>query len=103
MILYAGGKLIAYLCGHERMGDVFTLEVVVQPHEVEAEFLGNNVYTGSTRQGRIHIHHARVEPIAGVGRHPTLLRQFVVTLIPMAETHEVAVFQLAPFRHTRRA
>ena len=43
VVLDAGGKLIAHLRRHKRVGDLLALEVVVQGHQVEADFLGDDV------------------------------------------------------------
>ena len=76
------------------------LEIVVECYQVEAQIFGNDIYSGATRQCRIHIHHACIEAIAGVSRHVVLRPQAVETLIPMAEGHQITVCQLATLWHS---
>ena len=85
------------------MSDVFTFEVVVECHEVEAQFFGYDVQGGTTSQCWIHVHHAGIETIAGVGCHIVLWFQVIVTLIPMAESDYVAMCELTSFWNTCRA
>ena len=81
------------------MGYLVLLEVVVEGYEVETQFLGDDIYRGTTGQRRIHVHHAGIEAVAGVGCHIVFGFQTVIALIPMAECHQIAVLQLAPLRY----
>ena len=103
VVLDAGGKLITHLRRHERMGDVVLLEVVVQRNKIQTQLLGDDIHRSAAGQCGIHIHHAGVEAIAGVCRHPVLGLEFVVALIPVAEADEVAVRQLTALGHAGRA
>ena len=103
MILNACGKLITHLCGHERVGDIVLFEIVVQSHEVETQFLGDDIDGSAASQCRIHIHHTCIETIAGVCRHPVLWFQLIKTLIPMTEGYKIAVSNLAALWHPGRA
>ena len=85
------------------MGDVVLLEVVIQGHQVETQLLRHDVYTGTTGQGGVHIHHTGVEAITGIGGHAVLRLQTVETLVPVAEADEVAVSKLAALGYARRA
>ena len=103
MVLDTRGKLIAHLRRHERVGNMFTLEIVVQGDEVQTDLFRNDMNGSAAGQGGIHVHHASIKAIRSVGSHPMFRFQVVVTLVPMTEAHEVAVFQLAALGHTRRA
>ena len=85
------------------MSDVVLLEIVVQCNEVEADFLGNDVNAGTAGERRIHVHHAGVESVTGIGSHLMLRLQAVETLIPVAEGHEVGVSELAALGNARGA
>ena len=102
MVLDARGELVAHLRGHERMGDAILLEVIVQRDEVESDFLRDDMHRCSACERGIHIHHAGIEAIAGIGGHLVLGFQIVETLIPVAESHEVGVSELATLWDTRR-
>ena len=97
------GKLIAHLGGDERMGDEVLFEILVQVGQVQADVVADDVDAGTAGQRGIDVHHAGVEAVAGVGCHMASLAEFEATLIPVAEGHDVAVFQLAALGHTRRA
>ena len=98
-----GGKLVAHLCGHERVGDVVLLEVLVQGNQVEADLLGHDVNGGAAGEGGIHVHHAGIKAIAGIGGHPVLGLEVIVALIPVAEGHQVGMRQLAALGNARGA
>ena len=72
MVLDACGELVAHLRGHERMGDAILLEIIVQRDEVEPDFLGDDMHRCSAGKRGIHIHHAGIEAIAGIGGHLAL-------------------------------
>ena len=100
MAVNARGKLIGHLGGHERMGDAGLLEIVVERDEVEAQLLGNNINGSSTSEGGIEVHHAGIETITGIGGHTVLGSKGVVALIPMAESDDVGLEELAALGHT---
>ena len=102
VVLDVGGKLVAHLRRHKRVGDIVLLEVVVQGHQIEAQLLWHDVYTGATGQGGVHIHHTGIKAITGIGGHAVLRLQTVETLVPMAEADEVAVSELAALGYARR-
>ena len=101
MVLDARGELVAHLRGHERMGDAILLEVIVQRDEVEPDFLRDDMHRCSTSERGIHVHHAGIEAIAGIGGHLVLGFQIIEALIPVAEGHEVAVSELATLGNAR--
>ena len=85
------------------MGDAVPLEVVVQGNQVQANLLGDDVHRSATGQRRIHIHHAGIEAVAGIGCHLVLRFETIITLVPMAEADKVAMRQLTPLGDTRGA
>ena len=103
MVIDIRGKLIAHLCRDERVGDVVGVEIVVKVGQVQAYVLAYDIDRSATSKGRIHVHHAGIEAIAGVRCHMTLRGKPVVTLIPMTEGDQVAVRQLAALGHAGRA
>ena len=96
-------KLAAHLRCHESVCDVVGLKVIVQRNQVEADFLGDDVHGGASRQGGIHVHHASVETVGGVGRHVVAGLQVVVAAVPVTERHEVTVGKHAALRDAGRA
>ena len=72
MVLDTRGKLIAHLRRHERVGDMFTLEIVVQGDEVQTNLFRNDMNGSAAGQGGIHVHHAGIKAITGIGRHIVL-------------------------------
>ena len=100
MAVNASGKLIGHLCGHERMGDAGLLEIVVERDKIEAQLLGNNINGSATSEGGIEVHHAGIEAITGIGGHTVLGSKGVVALIPMAESDDVGLEELAAFGNT---
>ena len=102
MVLDIGGKLISHLCRHKRVGDLLTLEVFVQGHEIETQLLWNEVKRSATGQCGVHIHHTGIETVAGIGSHLVAWLQVIETLVPMTEADKIAVHQLTPLGHTRR-
>ena len=103
VVLDSGGKLIGHLCGHEGVGDAFTLKIVVEGYQVEAHLFGDDIHRGTTGQGRIHVHHTGIEAIRGIRCHLVGRLQVIVAVIVMDEGHHIAVNQLTALRHTRRA
>ena len=83
------------------MGNALLIEIVVEVGEVQADVVTNDVDAGTARQRRVEVHHAGIETIAGIRRHAVGGRQPIMALIPMAESHEVAVFQLTTLRRSR--
>ena len=96
-------KLIAHLCGHEGMGDVFALQVFVERHKIQAQFLRNDVYGGTARQWRIDTLLVYIEAIAGILSHVVLWLKVVIFPVPVAVTHQIAMRQLAAFGNTCRS
>ena len=97
MVVAVHGELAAHLGGHEGVGDALLVEVVVQVGQVQAYVVADNHYCGACCEGRIHIHHAGVKAVAGIGGHLVAWTQVVVVPVPMTEGHEVAMFQLTAF------
>ncbi len=98
MIIHIGGKLEAHLGGHEGMRYIVFVEIFIQIGKVETDVVAHNVDAGAASQSGIHIHHAGVEAIAGVGCHTVVGSETVIALIPMTEGHQVAVLQLTALR-----
>ena len=102
MILHIGDKLVAHLGGDKRMGDTLCIEIIIEVRQVQADVITNDVNASTAGQRRVHIHHAGIETVAGVRSHAVSCSQAIVTLIPMAESHQVAVLQLTTLRCSRR-
>ena len=81
---------------------MLTLEVIVQGNKIQAQFLGNDMHSGSAGKCRIHVHHTGIESITGVSSHTMLWLQRIITLIPVAEAYQVAMRQLTALWNTRR-
>ena len=103
MVLDVCGKLISHLCRHERMGDLFALEIIVQGHEVETQLFRNDIDGSTAGQGRIHVHHASIKAIAGICCNFMSWFQSIIALVPMAEANKILVSQLTAFGNARRA
>ena len=101
MVLDAGSKLIGHLCGHERIGNLMLLEILVQCHQIESHFLGNDMQFSTDGQGSVNLHGRGVETETGIGCYATFSRDVEVLLVHEAEGHPVSVFCLAPFGNTR--
>ena len=95
MVLDVGRELVAHLCGDERMGDTLLVEVVVQVGQIQTYVIADDMNASTAGEGRVEVHHAGIETIAGIRRHAVGGRQPIMALIPMAESHKVAVFKLA--------
>jgi hypothetical protein len=102
MVVDISCKLVANLSSNERMGDVIFVEIHIQIRQIQTNILTYYIYTGTNRNGRIDVHHAGIEAIAGIGGHMAIGLQFIGPLIPVTEGHNVGMFQLAPLRHTCR-
>ena len=102
MVIKIHCKLTTYLRGHERMGDAFSIEVVVQIRQVQTDILADDIDRSATGQGRVHIHHACIETIAGIGCHLVLRLQVIVAMIPVTEGHKVAMLKLTALGRSRR-
>ena len=76
------------------------LEIIVQGHQVEPQFLWDDVDGCAASKGGIHVHHAGIETITGIGGHPVVGLKVIVALIPVAEGHEIGVGELASLGHT---
>ena len=95
MVVAVHGELASHLRGHEGVGDVLLVEVVVQVGQVQAYVVADDNDGGACCEGRIHVHHAGVKAVAGIGGHLVAWTQVVVVPVPMTEGHEVAVLELA--------
>ena len=102
MVLDAGSKLIGHLRGHKGVGDLLLFYIVVQCHQVQAQFLWDDIYTGTTCKSRIHVVHTGVETVTGIGSHLIRRLEVVVAMIPVEKCYQVGVYELASLRHTRR-
>ena len=102
-VIGIGGKLIAHLRGDEGVRDALLIEIVIQLGQVEPDVLTYYIYGGSARERGIHVHHRGVKAVAGVCRHTAVCREVVVSLVPMAECHQIAVLQHYALRHARGA
>ena len=103
MVVKVHRKLTAHLCGHKRMGNAFAIEVVVQVGQVQTDVLANDINGSTMGESGVHIHHTGIEAVAGVCSHLALRFQVVVAMVPMAEAHQIAVFQLTALRCACRA
>ena len=103
VVLDVGGKLIAHLRGHEGMGDVFALQIFVERHQIQAQFLRDNKYGGATRQRRVDALLVYIETIAGIFGHVMLGLQVVVFPVPVAVAHQIAMRELAALWHSCRS
>ena len=87
VVLDGGGKLVGHLCGHEGIGNLLALKVVVQCYQVQTQFLRNDIDRSTASQSRIHIEHAGVEAIRSVGCHLVGFLQVEIAMIPMDKSH----------------
>ena len=92
-------KLIPHLSRHERMGDAFSFEVMVQIRQVQTYILADDINGCSAGECRIHIHHVGIEAIGRVRRHFVPGMEIIIAMVPMTERYKVAVLQLAAFGH----
>ena len=79
------------------MGDGILFEVVVQGDKVETQFFGNDIDGSTAGQCGVHVHHAGIETITGIGCHMVLRLQVIELMVPVAERHKVAMGELASF------
>ena len=103
VVLDARGKLVRHLSGHERVGDLVLLEIVVQGNKVQTQFLGHDMHAGAAGKCRVKVHRAGVEAVAGISRHLVLRLQAEAAVVPVAEGHHVAVYQLTALGNACRA
>ena len=101
MVLDIGRELVTHLGSDERVGNALRVEIVVEVGQVETDVFPDNMDAGAACQCRVKIHHAGVEAVAGICRHAICRGQTIESLIPMTESHQVAVFQLATLRCSR--
>ena len=101
VVVHVGGKLVGHLRGHERVGDVVFIEVIVHRRQGQADVVADDIHARAASQRGIHVHHAAVEAVTGVTRHMMLGLQFKTALVPMAESGQVAMLQLATLGQTR--
>ena len=102
MVLDVRCKLIAHLCRHEGVGDVFALQIFVKRHKVQSKFLWNDMYGGTDRQRRIDAFLMYIETIAGIFGHMVLRLHIVILPVPVAVAHQVGMRQLTTFGDTCR-
>ena len=102
MIVDVHRKLTAHLCGHERMRDTLTFEIIVQGRKVQTDVFANDIDGSATSQCRVHIHHTGIKTVTGVCSHLVPRLQVIVAVAPVAEAHQIAVLQLTALRRTRR-
>ena len=95
MILAVHGELTAHLCGHEGVRNPFFVKVFIQIREVQADVVADDDDGRARGERRIHVHHAGIEAEGCIGGHLVTRLEAVITPVPMAESHEVPVFQLA--------
>ena len=100
MIVAVLCKLIADLGRHERMGDTFGLEVMIQIRQVQTDIFADDIDCCTASERRVHIHHVRVETVRSVRRHFVSCMEVIIAMVPMTESHEVTMLELAAFRHT---
>ena len=103
VVLDVRSKLIAHLCRHEGMGNVLALQIFVERHKVQTQFLWDDVYGGTTCQRRIDTLLMHIETIASIFGHVMFWLQVVITPVPVTVAHQIAVRQLAAFWDTCRA
>ena len=84
------------------MGDIVFLEIIVESYEIEPNLFGNNVNCRATGESRIHVHHASIEAVAGISRHTMLRLEIIVSMIPVAESHQIGVSELASLGNAGR-
>ena len=103
MVLDVRRKLIAHLCRHEGMGNVFALQIFVEQHKIQSQVLRNDVYGGTTRQRRIDTLLMYIETIAGIFSHIVLWFQVVILPVPVTVANQITMRQLATFGYACRA
>ena len=91
MVLDIGRELVAHLCGNERVCDALLVEIVIQVGQVETDVLADDVDTSTASKGRVEVHHASIEAITGVSGYLVVGSQAIIPLVPMAESHKVAM------------
>ena len=99
MVLNIRRELVAHLRGDEGVGNMLALEVLIQRHQVEAQFLRDDMHGGPARQRRIDALLMHVKTVAGIFSHIMFGLQVVVFPIPVTVTDEVSVGELAAFGH----
>ena len=103
MVLYACGKLVGHLCGHERVGDAIRLEVIAESNQVESHLLGDDVEFCTNCQGREDFHRRGVEAKAGISSHAALGVDVEALLMHVAERYPIPVLRHATLGHAGRA
>ena len=99
MIVAVLCKLIADLGRHERMGDTFGFEIMIEIRQVESDILADDIDCCTASERRVHIHHVRIETVGSVRRHFVSGMEVIIAMVPMTERHKVAVLELAAFGH----
>ena len=103
MVLNGSGKLIGHLCGHKTVRNLLFLKIFVQRYHIQAQFFWDNVECGTSGETWIGFHHIGIETVAGVGRNFTIGGEVKPTVIPLAESDDVTMLQLAAFGRSRGA
>ena len=103
MIVAVLCKLIADLGRHERMGDTFGFEIMIEIRQVESDILADDIDCCTASERRVHVHHVRIETVRSVRRHFVSGMEVIIAMVPMTERHKVAVLELAAFGHARGA
>ena len=98
-----GSELIGHLRGHEGVGDAVFLEVVVQCHQVEAHFFGDDVQLGTNGERAKQLLNGSIKAKTGVCGYTTLLRNVVAILMHVTESHHVTLLYLTTFGNSRCA
>ena len=93
MLLDAHRKLTAHLRGHEAVGDAVGAEIPVEGVKFQPDLIVNDIHRAAGDQRGVHVHHVRVEAIAGVRGHAARLIEAIVAAVPVAEGDDVAVLQ----------
>ena len=97
------GEHHAHLGGHETVGDAVTGDEGIQLAHVVAGLLRDDAHAGARGEGGIHIHHAGVEAVTGIGRHLAGDIQIVILAVPGAEIDKVAMLKHNTLGHARGA
>src|SRR5574344_954536 len=100
MVFHRSGKSSSYLSSHEDISYSVLFEIFVDGNEIQTDIFFDNVHLRATRQGGIHIHHACVKSIAGIGGNTTFACQFIEFLIPSAKVHYVVMLNHTTFWYT---
>ena len=96
------GKIKNNIVISDDITDIVFFEIVVESYQVETYFLGNDVQCRATCESWVHIHHASIKTVAGIGCNATLGLEVIVAMVPVTKRHKVGMCELAAFGHTSR-